>query len=212
MAWLPHRDRGALAQRATERKTQRSGDAVRRHSSTMSDRSGIIGSALSFAIAVHVSIAGCGAPTLRGNVYRGEGYAYEFRPPDSPWRRMEASPALAYRHEELGATMMVHGRCGQDGDDVPLQALHNHLFLQFTDRDVHTQKAIPFDGRRALRTELTASLDGVPMRYDVLVLKKDGCVFDMLYLAPDDRRFTDGHGAFDALVQAFRTIDTGDDV
>ena len=29
-------------------------------------------------------------------------------------------------------------------------------------------------------------LDGVPMAYDIFVLKKDGCVYDLVYVAPPD--------------------------
>jgi hypothetical protein len=65
---------------------------------------------------------------------------------------------------------------------------------------------VPFDGREAMHTSLVAKLDGVPMAYDVWVLKKDGCVYDLLYLAPPadvDR----GIEAFHRLVRGFTTVD-----
>lgn len=158
-----------------------------------------------------VAALGCGAgPGLVGDVYRGDGFAFAVEAPGSGWQPLEASPAaLAYRHEAANAQIMVHARCGKDGDDVPLQALHAHLFLQFTDRVVHVQETVPFDGREALHTELTASLDGVPRRYDVWVLKKDGCVYDLLYMAPEES-FEQGRGAFAALVDNFATVEVRD--
>jgi hypothetical protein len=51
---------------------------------------------------------------------------------------------------------------------------------------------------------MTALLDGVPMRYDVWVLKKDGCVYDLLYFAPP-ATFERGLAAFGGLVQGFTT-------
>jgi hypothetical protein len=61
------------------------------------------------------------------------------------------------------------------------------------------------DGREALRTEMVAALDGVPKRYTVYVLKKDGCVYDFL-------RIADGAGktqeqSFERFVQSFSTLD-----
>ena len=53
-----------------------------------------------------------------------------------------------------------------------------------TERDIESQSTIPFDGREALHTVLRAKLDGVPMHYDVFVMKKDGCVYDLVYVAP----------------------------
>jgi hypothetical protein len=63
---------------------------------------------------------------------------------------------------------------------------------------------VPFDGREAMHTMMDAKLDGVPMSYDVWVLKKDGCVYDMLYLAPPNS-FERGLSAFNQLVGGFAT-------
>lgn len=148
------------------------------------------------------------APQLEGNLYRGEGFSFRFTPPDDEgtgWRRLDHTHALAYRHDGQQASILVHGRCDLDSDDVPLVALKNHLFLQFTEREVHEEEVVPFDGREALHTELTAKLDGVPMRYDVWVLKKDGCVYDLLYTAPPTT-FASGHGIFQRLVEGFATV------
>lgn len=150
---------------------------------------------------------GCASNGLEGDVYRGDGFAFRLAPPESGWQRLEASDAaLAYRHPESQAAIMVNARCGLDGDDIPLQALTQHLFLQFTERDVAVQEVVPFDGREAMHTVLSAKLDGVTLRYDVWVMKKDGCVYDLLYVAPDDG-FEQGQATFERLVRGFTTVD-----
>jgi len=157
-------------------------------------------------------LCGCASgPHLEGNVYRGDGFAFRFIPPrpeESEWRRLDHSHALAYRNDRKQASILVHGRCEVDSDDVPLVALKNHLFLQFTDREVHKEEVVPFDDREALHTELTAKLDGVPMRYDVWVLKKNGCVYDLLYTAPP-AHFGAGHATFQRMVEGFATMGSG---
>jgi hypothetical protein len=153
------------------------------------------------------SLIGCGVGGLNNGVYRGEGFAFQIREPGDGWKRLDANPAaLAYRNERSNASMMINARCGKDGDDVPLIALTNHLFLMFTDKDVQTQEVVPFDDREAMHTVMNAKLDGVPMTYDVWVLKKDGCVYDLLYLAPE-ASFGEAHGAFEQLVRGFATVD-----
>ena len=51
---------------------------------------------------------------------------------------------------------------------------------------------------------MTADLDGVPMRYDVWVLKKDGCVYDVVYDAAPLK--------FDEGLAAYRRVRDGLDV
>lgn len=149
--------------------------------------------------------AGCSAG-LQGDVYRGDGFAFRIAPPPDTWKRVEMThAALAYRDDGDDATVLVNGRCGVDGEDVPLAALTQHLFLRFTERDVIDQAVVPFDHREAMHTVLVAKLDGVPMKFDVWVLKKDGCVYDLGYMAPPGR-FTGGAEAFERFVRGFSTV------
>ena len=46
----------------------------------------------------------------------------------------------------------------------------------------HTAR-FPLDGREALETQMVAKLDGVEKYFHVVVLKKDGCVYDFLQIA-----------------------------
>jgi hypothetical protein len=77
-----------------------------------------------------------------------------------------------------------------------LSVLTEHLIMGTTERQFDAQDVIPFDGREAMHSLLRAKLDGVPMRYDIYVLKKDGCVYDLVYVAPPDR-FPDGSSEFE---------------
>ena len=79
------------------------------------------------------------------------------------------------------------------------------MVRDFTEREIKKQETVPFDGREAMHTVLDAKLDGVAMSYDVWVLKKDGCVYDLLYLAPR-ASFARGRGKFELLVRGFATV------
>ncbi len=150
--------------------------------------------------------AACASRPYDGRVFRNDSLAFKIGPVPQGWRPIEASEALlAFRDDDARATIAVNGRCGVDGDDVPLEALTKHLFLQFTERHVESQGLVRMDGREALRTEIVAALDGVSKRYTVYVLKKNGCVYDFL-------RIADGAGqtqeqSFERFVQSFSTLD-----
>ena len=155
--------------------------------------------------AITFLLAACAGPNFDGRVYRNEELAFRVGPVPPGWRPIEVSEALlAFRDDTHGATIAINGRCGKDGDDVPLQALTHHLFLHFTDRDVVSQEVLPMDGRDAMRTEIVAELDGVPKRFTVYVLKKDGCVYDFMHIA-EAGASTEGRVEFERFVRGFST-------
>jgi hypothetical protein len=158
------------------------------------------------ALAALTAATGCAGSRFDGSVYRGEGYAFRVGPTPATWRRVNVSGgALAFRDDENDATIAANGRCGVDGDDVPLAALTQHLFLAFTDREILQQRTTTMDGREAMNTLLLAKLDGVPKKFDVWVLKKDGCVYDLYFIARPDR-FDRCDAAFQRFVQGFAAI------
>lgn len=158
-------------------------------------------------VALLGALGGCGGSQFDGTVYRGEGFAFRVPPVDGQWERIEHShAALAFRDSGHRATIMVNGRCGVDSEDVPLMVLTNHLFFQFTEREIQRQEVVPFDGREAMHTEMTAKLDGVAFVFDVWVLKKDGCVYDLLHMAPPGTGQR-ARAPFQQMVQGFATVD-----
>ena len=145
---------------------------------------------------------GC-ASSFDGNTYRGNGFVFEVPAAPASWQRMNVSDAaLTFEDAASGATILVNGRCDRDGEDVPLRSLTQHLFIYFTDREIHEEKVVPFDGREAMRTDITAKLDGVPRRFVVWVMKKDKCVYDLTYIAAPEG-FETGVAAFDTWATGF---------
>ena len=153
-------------------------------------------------------LTGCGRHSaFDGARYQDRAQGMDFRlaalGPD--WERLSSTHGLlAFRNDARRASILVNGRCGQDGDDVPLGALTAHLFLRFTEREVESEEIVPFDGREAMHTVMSAKLDGVAKKFDVWVMKKDGCVYDMIFIA-EPARFDAGVGEFRKFVGGFST-------
>ncbi|MEZ4369528.1 MAG: hypothetical protein R3B07_01835 [Polyangiaceae bacterium] len=157
------------------------------------------------AFALPVLVSACGGPSFNGRVYESDELSFEVRGVPSSWETIDASHALvSFRDEAAQATIAVSGRCGEDGDDVPLTALTHHLFLTFTEREVLSQEESMLDGRAVLRTEITAKLDGVPKHFIVYVMKKNNCVYDFVHISPEgtDAR---SRAEFDRFVAGFHS-------
>jgi hypothetical protein len=166
-------------------------------------RRAALGTAL---LAAAIGAGACGGPVFDGTTYRGEGFAFRVPRPPATWSSVDGSgAALAFRDQPSGATIAVNARCGADADDVPLGALTNQLFMRFTDRAVLEEQVVPFDAREAMHSVVVAKLDGVPQKFSVWVLKKDGCVYDLLYIARPER-FDLGARPFDVFARGFATV------
>lgn len=154
-------------------------------------------------LALCLAIVACGGPHYDGRRYDDGALRFRTGPVPAGWRGIESDGTLlAFRDDQAGATVAINGRCGVDGDDVPLASLTQHLFLQFTERELKSQEELTLDGRAALRTELVGKLDGVPKSFLVYVLKKDGCVYDFWRISdPGAADFA----AFEGFVRGFAT-------
>src|SRR5258708_3545673 len=109
----------------------------------------------------------------------------EVGPLPAGWRRVDVEGAdLAFRDDARAGSTLFDVRCGRRDEDAPLSVLTVHLIMGTTEREIEKQEVLPFDRREALHTLLSAKLDGVPMQYDIYVMKKDGCGFDLVYVAP----------------------------
>lgn len=161
---------------------------------------------LTLVALVCASAMACASSGFDGRAYRDGDLRFRVGQVPSAWRAIQVDDALlAFRDDQANATVAVNGRCKVDGDDVPLASLTQHLFLEFTERSEAVQTQVSLDGRQALRTEITAALDGVKKHYLVYVLKKDSCVYDFMYIAADSE--PGSRAEFERFVTGFATLE-----
>lgn len=161
------------------------------------------------ALGLGLGSAGCSSNgrSFDGNVFR-DGTTIAFRVPDPPptWRKVAVSHAsLSFHDDVAGASILVNSVCKKADEDTPLGALTNHLLMGTTEREQQSQAVEPFDGREALHTKVLAKLDGVPLSFDLFVLKKDGCIYDFAYVVPAEFAAA-GQPPFEAWVRGFKTL------
>ena len=124
-------------------------------------------------------IAGCGfRGQLAGDLYRDGAVAFRVGTLSADWARVQVGDGHLAFHHVRGGTILAHATC--DGRaDVSLDVLTNHLLFGIEERREISRIPFALDGRAALRTRLDGTVDGVPVALDLVVVKKDGCTYDL---------------------------------
>jgi len=155
-------------------------------------------------VALALWASACAHASYQGGVYRDAEASYHVGDLGPEWRRVDVDADLAFEASSLDAIMQVNATC-DPSLDIPLSSLTNHLLIGFTEREGRTEETLPFAEREALFTDVEAKLDGVRRRLRLVVLKKDGCVYDFALVGPPDARFDQGRAGFDAWLTGFST-------
>lgn len=158
------------------------------------------------AALVLLVLAACGGATYEAGEYRDDETRYRLASPEG-WRRLSVPGGgdLAWSHEATNAIIQTNSTC-DPALDIPLAALRNQLLVGFTERELREEVTEPFAGREALRTHLVAKLDGRPRELLLVILKKDGCVYDLGLFAPPGRAFESARPTFDRMLRSFETV------
>lgn len=111
----------------------------------------------------------------------------------------------AWYHEEMMATIYVDSNCNRRHIDGRLGDVMRHLTAGLTIGEPEREESLRLDGREALLRVYQVTLDGVALRMGVVVLNKDICTYDMVYLAPL-QRFEDGWADFVQTISGFQVF------
>lgn len=123
--------------------------------------------------------------------------------PGDDWKpHREKGIQVAWRHAREPSIIQVRSQCDEHGDS-DLASFTDHLRIDFTDWKIIEQRSLQLVRREALRTRVSAKLDGAPIQMELVVLKKNGCLFDLSYISVP-RSFDAGLADFDRVVEGFR--------
>ena len=147
-------------------------------------------------VALVAGLSACTTGTYENGHYITKSVDYTLGSPGEGWRQVDIEATnVAWHHPGIGAGLLVNSHC-EGVQDAPLVALTNELMIGTTEREILEQDVMPWAGREALETVATAKLDGVLRKRSLFVLKKDGCVYDVVYDAPPER-YTQGLAAYE---------------
>ena len=151
-------------------------------------------------------LGGCGGASFAQGIYDDGSVRYRVGALGPGWERLEVDDNdLAWTHRTLG-TLSVNSTC-QSYEDVPEEALMNHLLFGTRERTYRLEETVTIDGRGGRHAVVDLELDGVPLTLEVLVFRKDGCVYDVS-LITGRASFAQARTAFAALVAGFKVLRT----
>jgi hypothetical protein len=140
-----------------------------------------------------------------GQQFVSPAYAFEVPLPGDEWRPLADEPSvLTLSHTQLAAGITISVSCEQ-ARDVPLDILTRHLFFGFKNMQVQQQGPQVLNGVPALETVARARLDGREVQLHSYVVRRDGCIYDMVYFAsPQD--YSRGEPSFERMMAGFRFL------
>ncbi len=155
---------------------------------------------------ISAALVSCAPAVFSGHEYNDGRVHFDLPRLPSSYERIDVSTAtIAFRDRNDRASVLINVRCETRDEDTPLSALTNHLLMGTTERDFRTQAVEPWSGREAQHSLVVAKLDGVRMLYDMFVAKKDGCVYDFVYVASPEAPEA-GQKQFEDLFRAVRVL------
>ncbi len=161
---------------------------------------------------VFAALAGClfKRQPFKGVMYYGHGKVYIFHDKyyevgqlPAGWERMKTGArTISFYNEEHKASISTDAYCGLSVSDRTLDSFSGDMTVALEDKKVTDEKEFTLDGRGALRMRVNGKVDGVPTVVDLVIVRKNYCVFDFYSVAPAGGD-PDVNSAFEAFFNGF---------
>jgi hypothetical protein len=126
-------------------------------------------------------------------------------PVSQGWKSVSPGGAdHAWWNADWGSTIYSDSNCGSHYEDGPLSSMADHILYGIEGRVVEEERPLQLDGREALLRSVDGAMDGVKVRVTVVVMKKNACNFDFVFIAKPEH-FSDGLSDYMSVVDGFRT-------
>lgn len=147
------------------------------------------------AVAVALFVAGCvfGPAKFKGVIgYRPDGrvflpdrtfYKVGVLPPN--WMPMKTrARTISFYNPEYKSSISTDAFCGRSVGSQRIGSLGGEMVSALEGRTKISETKLELDGRGGVRQKVRGSLDGVDVLLDLVVVRKDECVFDFYAVTP----------------------------
>ena len=129
---------------------------------------------------------------------------YRVNSPKNGWNKtLEGAADHAWYHKGNGGLIFVNSNCGRRFEDRPLKDSLNSLLAGVTVGESISSQDLSIDSRAARMEIYRAQIDGVEMQISAIVLSKNECLYDFVYMAPT-QEFRAELDSFIGLAHSFR--------
>jgi hypothetical protein len=105
-------------------------------------------------------------------------------------QNQNSSADLAYQSKRTSSIVSLNSACRESREDAKPEELEEFsklLFLGMTDIVHREERAARVADLPALETTVEGRLNGEPMKLKAIVLRKEDCIYDLMYVARPDR-------------------------
>ena len=111
--------------------------------------------------------------------------------------------AITFFNDDTSSSISTDAFCGRSVGGQGLSSLGGEVISALDDRKVVEEVPFMLDGRAAVRQRVEGKFNGVPIVLDLIVVRKDNCVFDMYAIMPPDS-VSATEGDFETFYLGFR--------
>lgn len=135
-------------------------------------------------------------------VVKTKGGAFRVGELPSAWKKQPIKfRAILFENQNDQATITLDSWCQRAVDDRSLEVLTQQLLKGITNIKIIKQETVDMDGRAALQTDASGTMDGQDIFISLYVLKMNYCVFDFFFVSKPNQLET--LPDFKALVEGF---------
>jgi hypothetical protein len=150
---------------------------------------------------VFVSLSGCVSVSI-GNSKIEKDLDTKYVAPPKPFVEVSSSDQdKAWRNQKNGNTISFLSECN-DPSDPPLEQIQSGIIAEIDNAKTIQNDRVEFNSRDAIHSILDGNVDGIPTRFELMVLKKSNCIFILTYAAVL-RDFATNQKQFNAFVKSF---------
>ncbi len=124
--------------------------------------------------------------------------------PTSPFTQAQTEGAAdaVWRNSKNGNNISYLTQCG-DKADPELESIRHELALGLAEYRITGSQRFPYNSREALRSYIIGKVDGIETHMDVVIFKKNGCIYTLTLVGVANRLEGDT-AAFNQFINGFK--------
>lgn len=127
---------------------------------------------------------------------------YKYKAPEKPWQEISSLRIdHGWKNTRNGNSLSVVSDCSEQQDPT-LNSIREGVLTGIDEVELLSEKKTMFNQREALQTEAKGKVDGVPTLMNVLLFKKNGCIFILTYVGTQIH-YASNTETFDAFLKHF---------
>jgi hypothetical protein len=162
--------------------------------------------ALALLFLINLLFSGCVSVKLATEEQeRAQANKINFQDPISPFTKTDLSQAdKAWQSPKTGNSISYFSDC--KSSSLPLKAIRTNIFTGVESLKILDEGVATYNAREALRSIVIGKMEGVPIKINLIIFKKNMCTYSLSYVALLDQ-YDRELSSFNKFVEGFKVYD-----